>query len=215
MKCGISIVIDYLFKNYDKIIRWTTQHIEIVFITLIFSLLLTSLIIILTSLFPKTKPIVKGLFSMVYAIPSLAFFALMIPLTGLGRTTTIFVLVMYNQTILLNNILNGFDTIDPPIVEAARGMGMNKLQLLTKILIPLSMSSIFTGIRLAVVSSVGITVIGASINAGGLGTLLFEGLRTQNTVKLLWGTILASLLVILFNWLFKQVETRLKKQQIS
>lgn len=208
-------MIDYLLKNNQKIIRWTTQHIEIVFVTLVLSLIITSIIIVITSLLPKFKPIIKGIFSMVYAIPSLAFFALMIPLTGLGKTTTILVLTMYNQTILLNNIINGFDTIEPPIVEAARGMGMCKLQLLAKILIPLSMSSIFTGIRLAVVSSVGITVIGASINAGGLGTLLFEGLRTQNTVKLLWGTILTSLLVIFFNWLFKRVEIMLKKQQIS
>lgn len=208
-------MIDYLLKNNQKIIRWTTQHIEIVFVTLVLSLIITSIIIVITSLFPKFKPVIKGVFSMVYAIPSLAFFALMIPLTGLGKTTTILVLTMYNQTILLNNIINGFDTIEPPIVEAARGMGMSKLQLLAKILIPLSMSSIFTGIRLAVVSSVGITVIGASINAGGLGTLLFEGLRTQNTVKLLWGTILTSLLVIFFNWLFKRVEIMLKKQQIS
>lgn len=208
-------MIDYLLKNNQKIIRWTTQHIEIVFVTLVLSLIIASIIIVITSLFPKFKPVIKGIFSMVYAIPSLAFFALMIPLTGLGKTTTILVLTMYNQTILLNNIINGFDTIEPPIVEAARGMGMSKLQLLAKILIPLSMSSIFTGIRLVVVSSVGITVIGASINAGGLGTLLFEGLRTQNTVKLLWGTILTSLLVIFFNWLFKRVEIMLKKQQIS
>lgn len=208
-------MINYLLKNSDKIIRWTTEHIEIVFITLVFSLILTSLIVVLVSLHPKLKSFIKGLFSMVYSIPSLAFFALMIPFTGLGKTTTIFVLTMYNQTVLLNNILNGFDTIDPPIIEAAKGMGMNKLQRLFKIQIPLSMASIFTGIRLAVVSSVGITVIGASINAGGLGTLLFEGLRTQNTVKLLWGTILASLLVIFFNWFFKRIEIRLKKQQNS
>ena len=70
-------MIDYLLKNNQKIFRWTTQHIEIVFVTLVFSLIITSIIIVITSLFPKFKPVIKGVFSMFYAILSLAFFALM------------------------------------------------------------------------------------------------------------------------------------------
>ena len=90
-------------------------------------------------------------------------------------------------------------------------MGMNETQLFFKIRLPLAMPEILAGIRIAIVSTIGIATIAATINAGGLGVLLFDGLRTGNTVKILWGAILSSILVIAANQLLAFLAKRLKK----
>jgi osmoprotectant transport system permease protein len=133
---------------------------------------------------------------MIYSIPSLALFALLIPVTGLGMTTAVTGLVIYNQYLLLRNFLTGLKEVDRGIVEAAVGMGMTQMQVLWKIKLPLSKKALIAGIRIALVSTVGIATIAASINAGGLGTILFDGLRTMNTAKILWGSILSAAMAI-------------------
>ena len=82
--------------------------------------------------------------------------------------------------------------MDPAVREAATGIGMTRMQVLTKVQVPLARKALLAGIRLAVVSTIGIGTIAASINAGGLGTLLFDGLKTMNTVKILWGSLLSA-----------------------
>ena len=149
-----------------------------------------------------------NLFSVIYSIPSLALFALLIPVTGLGKTSAIIVLVLYNQYLLLRNFLTGLREVDPAIVEAARGIGMSDWQVLTKVQVPLAKSALFAGIRLAVISTIGIGTIASAINAGGLGDLLFDGLRTMNTVKILWGSLLTAGLAILLNGLLKMAERK-------
>ena len=99
--------------------------------------------------------------------------------------------------------------MDPAVTDAAKGIGMTWLQVLTKVQIPLAKRALFAGIRLAVVSTIGIGTIAASINAGGLGTLLFDGLRTMNMARILWGSILSAGLAIVTNALLKAAEERL------
>ncbi len=98
---------------------------------------------------------------------------------------------------------------DPVACEAAKGIGMTDMQILTRIRIPLARKAIFAGIRLAVVSTVGIATIAASINAGGLGILLFEGLRTMNIPKILWGSVLSAGMAVLLNAVLKMMEERM------
>jgi osmoprotectant transport system permease protein len=148
---------------------------------------------------------------MIYSVPSLAMFAILIPLTGLGKTTAIIVLVIYNQYLLLRNFLTGLHEVDKGVIEAATGMGMKKSQILLLVQIPLAKKALFTGIRLALVSTIGIATIAASINAGGLGTILFDGLRTMNTNKIIWGSILAAALAIFANGALNYVEKKFKK----
>jgi osmoprotectant transport system permease protein len=145
-------------------------------------------------------------FSVVYSIPSLALFAILIPVTGLGKVTAITVLVVYNQYLLLRNFIAGLNEVDSAIIEAATGMGMTNMQTLFKVRLPLSKKALFTGVRLAVVSTIGIATIAASINAGGLGSILFDGLRTMNVNKILWGSILSAGLAIGVNALLSKIE---------
>ena len=150
--------------------------------------------------------------SLLYSIPSLALFAILIPLTGLGRNTAIIVLVIYCQYVLLRSFSAGIKEIDSTIIEAAVGMGMTRNQMFRKIQLPLAMSSIIAGIRIAATSTIGIATIAATINAGGLGTVLFDGLRTFSVVKLLWGTVLSMLLCLLVNVILYLLENALRRR---
>lgn len=203
-------MIDYLLRYPDKLLKAFVEHVEIVAITLLISIILAALLTILTAYSKVASGLLVTLFSMVYSIPSLALFAILVPLTGLGKTTAIIVLVVYNQYILLRNILDGLNNVDSSIIEAATGMGMSKSQLLFQVKLPLVIKPIFTGIHLAVVSTIGIATIAASINAGGIGSVLLDGLRTVNTAKILWGTLMAAGLAIVVNGVFNVIEKKLE-----
>lgn len=202
-------MIDYLLRHPEKLCLPLVQHVQLVLITLILSILLAALLTVLSLRSVRLSDGLQHLFSVIYSIPSLALFALLIPVTGLGRTTAILVLTVYNQYLLLGNFLTGLREVDPAVVEAARGIGMTELQMLTRVQVPLAKRALFAGIRLAVVSTIGIGTIAASINAGGLGALLFDGLRTMNTAKILWGSLLSAGLAILVNGLLKLAERHL------
>jgi osmoprotectant transport system permease protein len=202
-------LLEYAINYPDKLGNALLEHIVIVVVTLIISLLLASVLTILSVYSKALSKVFIYTFSVVYSIPSLALFALLIPLTGLGQTTAIIVLVIYNQYLLLRNFIAGLNEVDPAVTEAAKGIGMSTMQVLFKIKLPLSKKAIFTGIRLATVSTIGIATIAATINAGGLGDILFEGLRTLNTYKILWGSVLAALLAIGSNALLRKIEKRI------
>lgn len=202
-------MIDYMVKHYDDLIRATLEHLQIVLITLLLSLVLAAFFTLLCTYFKTASRIIPGILSMIYSIPSLAMFALLIPLTGLGKTTAIIVLVIYNQYLLLQNFLAGLNGIDKSIAEAAMSMGMTPLQTLVKIKLPLSRKAFIAGIRIAMVATVSIATIAASINAGGLGSILFDGLRTMNPAKIVWGSLLSALLAVFIDWLLRFAEKRL------
>ena len=201
-------MIAYASRYYDKLLSATLEHLEIVVVTLLISLALAALLTVICSYSKTLSRVLLNLFSMVYSIPSLALLALLIPATGLGRRTAIVVLVIYNQYLLLRNFLAGLDGVDHGVVEAATGMGMTHMQLLWKVQVPLAKGALIAGLRIALVSTVGIATIAASINAGGLGSILFDGLRTMNVAKILWGSLLSAFLAILIDRLLTLVEKR-------
>ncbi len=198
----------YFLKYHDKLWSAFMEHLQIVSISMILSIFLA---ILLTALIMRSRlisQIVVSIFGIIYSIPSLALFALLIPLFGLGAKTAVLVLLLYNQFILVRNILAGFNAINPAIIEAASGMGMSAWQSFWRVKFPLASPMMLAGIRISIVSTIGIATIASTINAGGLGTILFDGLRTHNTEKLLWGTLLASLLAIVANQILSQIEKK-------
>ncbi|MGI8386879.1 ABC transporter permease [Robertmurraya sp. P23] len=202
-------MLEYAINYPDKLGTALIEHMEIVVITLLVSFVVASILTILCVYSRVLSKMFLYTFSVIYSIPSLALFALLIPLTGLGQITAIIVLVIYNQYLLLRNFMTGLNEVYPAITEAAVGIGMNHMQVLFKIKLPLSMKAIFTGVRLATVSTIGIATIAATINAGGLGSILFDGLRTVNTVKILWGGLLAAFLAVCSNALLSSIERRI------
>ncbi|MBQ7433804.1 MAG: ABC transporter permease [Lachnospiraceae bacterium] len=205
-------MIAYFLKYYDRLFLALLEHVEIVLFTLVISILLASVITILIYRNETLGNLIVQIFGAVYSIPSLALFALLIPITGLGEKTAILVLVLYNQFLLIRNFLAGLENVNPSIVEAAYGMGMSNIQVLTKIQIPLAAPLIIAGIRLSTISTIGIATIAATINAGGLGNLLFDGMRTMNTYKILWGTIFCAVIAFLADDALKRIEDFIQKK---
>jgi osmoprotectant transport system permease protein len=202
-------MIDYLLRYPDKLLKAFMGHIEIVLITLVVSILFAAMLTILAAYSKIVSKILVNIFAMIYSIPSLALFAMLVPLTGLGKDTAIIVLVLYNQYLLLRNTIDGLNNVEPSIIEAATGMGMSKSQILFQVKLPLATKPIFAGIHLAVVSTIGIATIAASINAGGIGSILLDGLRTVNTAKILWGTLMSAGLAIVVNGILNVVEKKI------
>lgn len=202
-------MIEYIMGHPDKWVTALVEHLEIVGITLLASLLLASVLTLMSMSSKVLSKFLIHLFSLIYSIPSVALFAMMIPVTGLGMTTAIIVLVMYNQYLLLRNFITGLNEVDSAIIEAATGIGMSNFQVLYKIRLPLSLKALFTGVRLAVVSTIGMATIAAFINAGGLGDILFDGLRTMNVNKMIWGSILSAGMAVGVNALLVRIEKRI------
>jgi osmoprotectant transport system permease protein len=199
-------MIAYWQSSHNRLITALLQHLQLVGLTLLFSIILASLLMILLLPHKKLADVIVNILGGVYSIPSLAFFSLLIPVMGIGSQTAIFVLTLYNQFLLARNFLAGFNGVDPALVEAATGMGMTRWQVLYRVQLPLAAPAILAGIRLALISTVGIATIASVINAGGLGTILFDGMRTQNTVKIVWGVLLSAGLAITANLLLTGVQ---------
>ena len=129
-----------------------------------------------------------------------------------GFVTAVLVLVIYNQFILIQSFTDGFTSVDAGVLEAAVGMGMTKGQIFRKVRLPLALDTMIAGIHISIISTIGIATIASTVGAGGLGTILFDGMRTQNVVKIVWGTFLSVVMVLGVNGILKLIEKRLKKK---
>ena len=157
------------------------------------------LALVITLLFLRRRNWLNSLvyfFSLLYSIPSFAFFALLLPLSGLGMRTAIIVLTIYAEYVLLRSFITALQEIDPQLIEVATGMGMTRQQVFYKVQLPLALPAIFSGLQVALASTMAMATIAATINAGGLGQLLFEGLQGQQLAPILWGTFLTMALTL-------------------
>ncbi|MDR2610209.1 MAG: ABC transporter permease [Clostridiales Family XIII bacterium] len=197
---------EYAREYGDRLTDALVQHLRIVGVTLLISIVLALVLTLVIIRFKRLSAIVVRLLGGVYAIPSLALFSLLIPFTGIGEPTAIIVLVAYNQFLLIRNFIAGLDGVDPGVIEAAVGCGMSRMRLLLTVRLPLAFPVMLAGVHLSIISTIGIATIAAAIGAGGIGKLLFEGMRTRNTAKILWGTVLAGGLAIVANFLLLFLE---------
>ena len=199
-------MIKYLQDNSARMMQLTIEHARMVLIALFIAFLVA---IVLIAVFLRKKNWMNSLiyfFSLLYSVPSYAFFALLIPITGLGETTAIIVLAFYNEYVLLRTFITGIREVDPNYIEVARGMGMTQEEIFTKVQLPLSMPAIFSGLQVALASTMAIATIASTISAGGLGDLMFEGLQTGRVVSILWGTILTVALTLVCIVILKLIE---------
>jgi osmoprotectant transport system permease protein len=200
----------YLLNNGGRMAELFGQHLYLTLVSLGLAMLIGLPLGVLVHRVRWLRSPVLALFSVLYTVPSLSLLVLLIPLTGLSATTAIIALVIYAQLVLVRNTLAGLDGVDARTVEAATGMGMSGWQRLWKVELPLASPVILAGIRIAMVATIGIGTIAAFINAGGLGVLLFEGVRTSNYDKIVAGAIAVSLLAVVINWGLRAFERRLE-----
>ena len=136
----------------------------------------------------------------------MALLGIAIPFLGIGSAPAIAMVILYSLLPIIKNTYTGLSNISPQIMEAAKGIGLTKMQRLFKIQIPLSLPVIMAGIRVSAVTAVGLMTIAAYIGAGGLGYLVFSGIRTINNFQILAGAIPACLLALLVDYVFSIIE---------
>lgn len=198
--------IDYIIENKDQIISLCIEHIELTALALIIAIIIGVPIGILISYKRKLNKPVLGITSVTQAIPSMALLGFMIPFLGIGTAPAIVVVVLYSLLPIIKNTYTGIANISPATVEAATGIGLTKAQILTKIQIPEALPIIMAGVRISSVSAVGLMTMAAFIGGGGLGYLIFSGIRTVNNYQILAGAIPACILALLVDYFFGAIE---------
>lgn len=198
-----------LQQNWLELLTLTREHLLLVFLSTAFAVACgVPLGILLTRRKYLQSPIL-GIANILQTVPSLALFGLLIPLPfigGIGAKTAIIVLTLYSLLPVIRNTMTGILSVDAKVREAAQAMGMTERQILKMVELPLAAPVILTGIRLAVVISVGVATIAAAVGAGGLGTYIFRGLRQNDNNLLLQGAIFSALLALLADFLIGQLE---------
>jgi osmoprotectant transport system permease protein len=197
----------------DRVLEFTWGHLSITFTTMFFAIIIGVLAgILITRIRVLHGPVIKTA-GMIYTIPSLALFGIMIPIVGIGFAPAVIALTLYSLLVLIRNTAVGIDEVDQPIIEAARGMGMTSQQILWRIEVPLALPVIFAGIRIATVSTISLATLASFFGARSLGSLIFEGIAAGGTRndKVVAGALGASVLAILFAYLIRQAEQRFRR----
>lgn len=192
----------YLLDQPERVLELTLDHIQLVGTAVLIAAAIGIPVGILISRVPFLQLPVLNVSGMLYTIPSLAFFAILIPYTGIGKTTAITALVAYSMLAIIRNTYVGMDEVDSSIKDAADGMGMTRIERLRYVELPLALPYILTGIRIATVAAIGIAVIAAVIGGGGLGRLIFDGIRSPNMRdRVVAGTIMSIALALVADYL--------------
>ncbi|WP_297817929.1 ABC transporter permease [uncultured Lactobacillus sp.] len=199
-------MIQYWQENSTRMINLTIQHAQMVLTSLLIALVIATILIAIFLRKKNWLNLLIYIFSLLYSVPSYAFFALLIPVTGLGETSAIIVLAFYSEYVLLRTFITGIRNINTNYLEVAKGVGMTNTQVFTRVQLPLALPAIFSGLQVALASTMAIATIASTISAGGLGDLLFEGLQTGRVVPILWGTILTVALTLICIIILKLLE---------
>jgi osmoprotectant transport system permease protein len=204
---------DWIFENFwEDIVPAIQGHIYLSFVSVAIALAISLPIGILAAHYRKLYPPVTFFTGFLFTIPSLALFAFFaaVPAIGVGPRAVITALVAYSLLVLIRNTVAGIDSVPNETKESARGMGLTSRQILFKVELPLALPVIVAGIRIATVTIIGIATIGAYVNGGGLGALIFEGLREDFPTSTIVGATLAMLLAIAADLSLLALERRLR-----
>lgn len=186
------------------------QHLYLVAMSSLFSTIVGLLLGVIVYMFKPTRKILLWLVDVLQTIPVLALLGTIMLIFGASSTTVIIGLVLYSLLPVVRNTYAGLNNIDPGIKEAAIGMGMTKLQRLFKVELPLAFPMIFTGIRIAVVTSIGSAVFGAVVGGGGLGSTINRAILIQDMNTLIQATVTLMAMALVFDVGMGYVEKRLK-----
>jgi osmoprotectant transport system permease protein len=182
---------DWVGSHVGEILERVLEHLVLTGIAVGVGLVISALLAGLALRYRRTYGPITWLSAGVYAIPSLALFAFLVPITGFTMLTAQIGLVSYTLLILVRSIVTGIDGVDPAIREAAVGLGYSRRRLLLEVELPLAMPVILTGIRVTAVTTVGLVTITALIGRGGLGFFILRGLGRFFETEIIVGTVLS------------------------
>jgi len=208
-------VLRFILENRGQVLALTGEHLWLVGLSTLFATLIGIPLGILIAHRPGfNKPVLAGA-NIIQTIPSLALFGFLLPVPWLGDRAdrlAILALTLYALLPIIRNTYAGIRGVDPAVTEAGRGMGLTASQLLFQVELPLALSVILSGVRTAVVISVGLATIAAAIGAGGLGEFIFRGLAMVDNRVILAGAVPAAVMAILADlgvgWLERRLQPR-------
>jgi osmoprotectant transport system substrate-binding protein/osmoprotectant transport system permease protein len=202
---------EFLKANWSDILTHIAQHLWLVFISIAIAAAIALPVGIFITRRQKLRGPILGIANVMQTIPSLALFGFLIPLPfigGIGPRTAIVALVFYALLPIIRNTVTGILGVDKNVREAAVAMGMTDRQVLLQVELPLAMSVILTGVRVAVVITIGVAIIAAEVGAGGLGEYIFRGLRLNDNRLLLAGAVPSALMALAADFGFGLIEKR-------
>lgn len=197
-------------ENLPRIAEALGEHLMLVLLSVGCAFVISLVIGVWSARRPRAFAAVIAITGVLFAVPSLALFALLIPWFGIGAIPAIIGLTAYSLMILVRNIAAGFHAVPPEVLDAANGMGYGRWRRLSEIELPIAMPFIVAGVRIATVTIIGIATVAAYINAGGLGAIIFEGIDQRFPEKILVGGLLTSALAIGVDYALTRVERSLR-----
>ena len=187
---------EYFIDEWDQIRGALIEHLELTVYAVVLGLIVSAGLSAIALRYRWTAAPINGFTAFLYTIPSVALFGILVPYFGLSRLTAVLPLAAYTFLILVTNIVAGFNAVSPDVREAANGMGMTPARRVLHVELPLAMPYIIAGLRIAVVSTVGLVTVAAIIGQGGLGRLVLDGLRRTFWTPMTIGAGLSILLAL-------------------
>lgn len=199
----------------DFFLELLLEHLGISLVSILIAILLGGLAGILISEFQKSAKPTLGVINFLYTIPSISMLGFLIPFSGVGNATAIIALTVYALLPMVRNTHTGITNVDPAVLEAAKGMGSTRTQILFKIKLPLAMPVIMSGIRNMVTMTIALAGIASFIGAGGLGVAIYRGITTNNAAMTMVGSLLIALFALVMDFILGFIEKRMNKHSIK
>ncbi|WP_430493766.1 ABC transporter permease [Rossellomorea marisflavi] len=202
---------DYIFTNSSTFLLLVRQHLSLVLVSSLLAIVIAVPmgILITRKSFRRAEWVVSNTVNFGQTIPSLAVLALMISILGIGFKTAVFALFIYSLLPIYRNTVAGIDSIDENLLDAAKGMGMTRVQILFKIELPNATYSILAGIRTAIVLNIGTAALAYVVGGGGLGVWIFTGIQLFDNGYLISGAIPVTLLAVGVDFGLRLLENKL------
>ena len=188
---------EFFASQGSEVIRLLWEHIYMSLISLGLGVIVAVPLGIFLSQVPKVANVVISIVSVLQTIPTLALLALMIPFLGVGKVPAIFALFIYSLLPILRNTYLGMSNVNPDLLDAAKGMGLKRMQIIRQVQLPLAVPVIMAGIRLSTVYVIAWTTLASYIGGGGLGDMIFNGLNLFRPDLILGGTIPVTILAVI------------------
>lgn len=205
----IEIRWDWIANHLDDVAEKSWQHLQLLVIPMVAGFVIAFALAVLALRRPGTVGPVTAVTGLLYTIPSLAAFAVLIPITGLSLMTAIIPLTTYTLLILYVNTVAGLRSVPPEVNEAADAMGYTRMSRLWRVQLPLAIPLIMAGVRVAAVTTIGLVTVAAIIGGnrfGGLGQFITEGLQTNFDTKIYLGAIGSVILAFIVDGLLVGVQ---------
>ncbi|GAF19093.1 LOW QUALITY PROTEIN: glycine betaine ABC transport system, permease protein OpuAB [Bacillus sp. JCM 19046] len=200
-------------ERSDLLLNSFWEHVQLSLVSLLIAVAIAVPIGILLTQYNRYSEWVIGVAAVLQTIPSLALLGFLVLFVGIGTTPAIIALTAYALLPILRNTYTGIKEVDAPIVEAARGMGMNSYRSLIKVELPLAMPTIMAGIRTSMVLIVGTATLAALVGGGGLGQIIMTGIQRTNNEYIVFGALPAALLAIALDLILRLTERGSKKNK--